>query len=47
MDEREFHLRALSTIAEIVQDTRFEKKWMRARSESALRDVILGRTGKQ
>jgi mannitol/fructose-specific phosphotransferase system IIA component (Ntr-type) len=47
MDERDFHLRALSTIAEIVQDTRFEKKWMRAKSERALRNVILGRTGRQ
>lgn len=47
MDERDFHLRALSTIAEIVQDSRFEKKWLRARSERALREVVLGRTGKQ
>ena len=46
MDERDFHLRALSTIAEIVQDSRFEKKWLRARNERALRDIILGRTGK-
>ena len=47
MDERDFHLHTLSTIAEIVQDSRFEKRWLRARSERALRTVVLGRTGKQ
>lgn len=46
MDERDFHLRALSTIAEVVQDSRFEKRWLRARSERALRDVVLEMTGK-
>jgi len=40
-DEREFHLRALSAIAQIVLDPRFEKKWMRAKSGRALKDVIL------
>jgi len=40
-DERKFHLRALSAIAQIVLDPRFEKKWMRARSETALRNVIV------
>ena len=40
-DERQFHLRALSSIAQIVMDPRFEKKWMRARSRKALRDVII------
>jgi Trk K+ transport system NAD-binding subunit/mannitol/fructose-specific phosphotransferase system IIA component (Ntr-type)/Kef-type K+ transport system membrane component KefB len=47
MDERDFHLYTLSTIAEIVQDSRFEKRWLRARNERALRDVVLGRTGKR
>lgn len=46
-DERNFHLRALSTIAEIVQDPRFEKRWLRAKSEKALRDVVLLRMGKR
>ena len=46
MDERDFHLRALSTIAEIVQDSHFEKRWLRARSERALRNVVLGMRGK-
>ena len=45
-DERNFHLRALSTIAEIVQDPHFEKRWLRAKSEKALRDVALLRVGK-
>ena len=40
-DERNFHLRALSAIAQIVQDSRFEKRWMAARGEQALRDIIL------
>ncbi|NQT32778.1 MAG: PTS sugar transporter subunit IIA, partial [Candidatus Omnitrophica bacterium] len=40
-DERNFHLRALSAIAQIVQDPRFEKKWMKARSKEALRDIVL------
>lgn len=40
-DERDFHLRVLANIAEIVQDSRFEKRWLRARNERALRDVVL------
>jgi len=40
-DERNFHLRALSAIAQIVQSHGFDKKWMRARGEQGLRDVVL------
>jgi amino acid transporter/mannitol/fructose-specific phosphotransferase system IIA component (Ntr-type) len=40
-DERNFHLRALSAIAQIVQDPSFEKKWMTARNEQSLRDIVL------
>lgn len=40
-DERKFHLRALSAIAQIVLDPGFEKKWLRAKSRKALRDVII------
>ncbi len=40
-DERNFHLRALSAIAQIVQNPDFEKKWMAARNERALRDIVL------
>ncbi len=40
-DERNFHLRALSSIAQIVLDPRFEKKWMRARNKIAIKNVII------
>ena len=40
-DERNFHLRVLSAIAQIVQDPAFGKKWMVARNERALRDIVL------
>lgn len=39
--ERNFHLRALSAIAQIVQDTHFEKRWLSAKNEEALRDIVL------
>ena len=41
MDERNFHLRALAAIAQIVQDHHFEKKWMLAKTREALRDILL------
>ena len=40
-DERNFHLRALSAIAQIVQDPHFDERWMAAREETALRDIVL------
>jgi mannitol/fructose-specific phosphotransferase system IIA component (Ntr-type) len=40
-DQRDFHLRALSAIAQIVMDPRFERKWMRAKSINALKRVII------
>lgn len=40
-DERNFHLRALSAIAQIVQDPHFEKKWTAAKSKEVLRDIVL------
>ena len=40
-DERNFHLRALSTIAEIVQEHHFEKRWLRTKNERALGKVAL------
>ena len=40
-DERRFHLEALSAIAQIVMDPRFEKKWMRARDKEGLRELML------
>jgi APA family basic amino acid/polyamine antiporter len=40
-DERNFHLRALSAIAQITQSDDFEKRWLSARSVEGLRDVVL------
>ena len=40
-DERNFHLRSLSAIAQVVQDKCFEKKWMAARSDEDLKDAVL------
>ena len=40
-DERNFHLRVISAIAQIVRDPDFEKKWMAAKNPENLRDVIL------
>jgi len=40
-DERNFYLRALMAIAEIVQEKDFEKKWSAAASKAELEDVIL------
>ena len=40
-DERNFHLRALSAIAQVTQDLNFDKDWLRAKSIEELRDIIL------
>lgn len=40
-DERNFHLRALSAIAQIVHDPAFESRWMRVTSREDLRDIVL------
>jgi amino acid transporter len=40
-DERNFHLRAISAIAQIVSDPVFESKWTSARNLENLRDVVL------
>lgn len=40
-DERNFHLRALSAIAQVAHRKRFEKRWLKAKNEEALRDIIL------
>lgn len=40
-DERNFHLRALAAVAQIVQEPQFEKRWMQARGEQGIRDVVL------
>jgi APA family basic amino acid/polyamine antiporter len=40
-DERNFHLISLAAIAQIVQEADFEKRWMEAKDEEALRDIVL------
>lgn len=40
-DERNFHLRTLASIAQIVQDPHFEEKWMAAKNKESLRDIVL------
>jgi len=40
-DERSFHLRALSAIAQITQDVDFDKNWLRAKNIEELRDIVL------
>ncbi len=40
-DERNFHLKALSAIAQIVQGENFRDIWMKASGENNLRDIVL------
>jgi len=40
-EDRNFHLRSLSAIAQIAQDESFEKRWMAAKDTDALRKLIL------
>ncbi|NPV03105.1 MAG: PTS transporter subunit EIIA, partial [Brevinematales bacterium] len=40
-DERNFHLRALMAIAQILQNPHFQTDWMKAKSDKELRSVIL------
>jgi len=40
-DERNFHLRTLAAIAQILENSNFEKKWMLAKNKKALKDVVL------
>ena len=39
-DTRPMHLQSLAAIAQIFQDPDFEKRWMDAKNEKALRDII-------
>lgn len=43
-DERNFYLRALSAIAQIVQNSGFEQKWLTATDAEALRQLVLNAT---
>jgi len=40
-DERNFHLRALAAIAEIVQSPDFDEAWLNAKNTGELKDIIL------
>lgn len=40
-DERNFHLKSLAAIAQIVQEKDFEEKWMKAKNDHQLRDLLL------
>ena len=40
-DQRNYHLRALMAIAQIVQEEKFTKRWLAAPSKEHLRDVVL------
>ena len=40
-EDRNFHLRALSAIAQIAQDESFEKRWKTAKTSEELRELIL------
>jgi amino acid transporter len=40
-DERNFHLKALAAIAQIVQGHNFTKKWIKAKNIEGLRDIVL------
>ncbi len=39
--ERNFYLKALMAVAEIAQEPEFDRKWLRAASVDALREVVL------
>jgi basic amino acid/polyamine antiporter, APA family len=40
-DERNYHLKALMSIAHIVQEERFQERWEKVTTEQGLRDVVL------
>lgn len=40
-DERNFHLYALSAIAQVAGDPQFMNRWMKARAKQGLRDVVI------
>ncbi|MFP4521118.1 MAG: amino acid permease [Fibrobacterota bacterium] len=40
-DMRNLHLRALAAIAQVIQDSGFEKDWMKAKDHTAIKDLFL------
>ena len=47
IDERNFHLRALMAIAQIMRESNFYKNWMRMKDKEALKMLILSSTRKR
>ena len=47
MDERNFHLRALMSIAQIVKEQNFNKRWFAAKNIEELRNIIYLSTRKR
>lgn len=41
IDERNYHLKALMNIAHVVHEPGFDQRWMDARSEQQLKDIVL------
>lgn len=41
LDERNFHLRTLSAIAQVLQNRGFQRKWREAKNEEVLRNLVL------
>jgi mannitol/fructose-specific phosphotransferase system IIA component (Ntr-type) len=40
-DERDFYMKAVSSIAQIIQERDFEKRWLEARTTEGLKDLVL------
>ena len=40
IDLRDFHLYALASIAEVVQQTYFHERWLKANNENILRNIV-------
>ncbi len=40
-DERNFHLKALMSVAHLIQEEEFEERWQQARNVEQLRDIVL------
>jgi len=47
MDERNFHLRALMSIAQVVKEQNFDKRWFSAKNSEELRNIIYLSTRKR
>jgi len=40
-DERNFHLKTLAAIAQVVQHPNFDERWKHAKNSEALREIVL------